>query len=59
MTTQDINLDENVEWTLVSTEQQLVTDIEGFYKPVVKNICNGSVYTKELKPFSVDKRETT
>ena len=57
MTTQDINIDENIEWELISTEQQLKTNVEGFYKPVVKNICNGSIYTKELKPFSIDRRE--
>lgn len=57
MTTQDINIDENIEWELVSTEQQLKTNVEGFYKPVVKNICNGSIYTKELKPFSIDRRD--
>ena len=41
-------------WEPMGNEAELTTDVEGAYKPVVKNVYNGSIYTKELNPFYIN-----
>ena len=45
-------------WELVvsnaNNPAEIVLNTEGWYKPVVKNVYNGSVYKFELEPFVVD-----